>query len=334
MKLIKKVIRFFASLELTVGCLFLAMILIFAATLDQVDLGLYFMKKKYFSGFFVWWPLSSGSEIPVFPSGLVLGGTILLNLVCAHWIRFRLTWSKFGIWLIHLGLIILLVGGGLTYFVATESQMPIPIGGKAVYSQSSDLFEVAIVKLGSHLDSVVAIPESRFRSDLAIEVPGFGFSVIPRKIFPNTELTVMGTPSGSLANRGLGQNVRVTPKPVIKKEVMQNNQVVTLEVMSLGKSQGIWLLSNVFDKPQDFQLNGQVYQLSLRPVRYYFPYYIALKSFIHEQHHGTGIAKSFVSNVRIEGEKSGEIRDAVISMNQPLRYQGHTFYQASFDEKK
>jgi hypothetical protein len=333
MQIIKKICRFLASLELTVVCLFLAMVLIFSATLDQVDLGLYFMKKKYFSGFFVWWPVSSGSEIPVFPSGLVLGGTLLVNLVFAHWVRFRFVWSKFGIWLIHLGLIVLLVGGGLTYFSAIESQLPIPIGGKAVYSQSAELLEVAIVRQGVVQDDVVAIPETLLKSDVDVVVPGFGFSVKPKQLFVNAELRVMGTPSSTLANRGLGQNVRVIPMPLVKKEVMMNNRVVALEIIAGGKSEGTWLLSNVFEKPQEFQVDGTTYQIALRPVRYYLPYVVQLQEFIHDKHPGTGIAKSFVSRIRIQDPKSGEIRDAVISMNQPLRFRGKTFYQASFDEK-
>lgn len=333
MTVIKKIFRLLASLELTVACLFLVMILVFAATLDQVELGLYFMKKKYFSGWLVWWPLSSGSHIPVFPSGLVLGAVLFLNLVAAHWMRFRMMWTKFGVWLIHLGLIVLLVGGGLTYFSAIESQLPVPIGGKAVFSQSFDDLEVAVVRLGEKEDSVVAIPESSLKSNQEVALPGMGFSIIPRALFSNAQLSVMGAPSSTLANRGLGQKVRVMPMPVNKKDVMLNNHVVTVEVMQNGQSQGTWLLSNVFDKPQDFELNGHTYQISLRPARYYFPYVITLNEFIHEQYHGTGIAKAFISRVRVENPQTGEIRDAVISMNQPLRYGGKTFYQASFDEK-
>jgi hypothetical protein len=47
----------------------------------------------------------------------------------------------------------------------------------------------------------------------------------------------------------------------------------------------------------------------------------------HELYPGTKIPKNFQSRVRIENERTGENREVDISMNDPLRYQGLTFYQ-------
>src|SRR4051812_35450687 len=106
-------IKFFVSLRLTVVLLALSIILIFAATLDQVNLGIWAVQEKYFRTFIVLWNYK-GFPIPVFPGGYFIGGLLLVNLVASHIYRFKFTWKKAGILLTHAGLIVLLVGELLT----------------------------------------------------------------------------------------------------------------------------------------------------------------------------------------------------------------------------
>ncbi|MSR88726.1 MAG: hypothetical protein EXS67_03620 [Candidatus Margulisbacteria bacterium] len=264
--LIRRIFKLLSSLELTIICLVLVMMLIFSATLDQVHLGLYGMQKKYFEGWLVWWPLRSGRLIPVFPSGLFLSGVLLLNLVCAHTVRFRFQVCKMGIWLVHLGLIVLLVGAGLTHFLSTESQMPITVSGHAVYSEDANEMELAIIKQGKETDQIWSIPKAR---------------LVAGKILTDSLL----------------------PFPIMVPENFEQQ----------AKS---WKVKD--------------YELVMRPRRYYNDYSVTLQSFTHKQYMGTTIPKEFSSRVHIQDFKTGEVRDAVISMNQPLRFRGKTFYQASF----
>ena len=100
---------FFVSLKLTVALLLLGVLLVFAATLDQVNLGIWVVQQKYFHSFVVYMPVGR-AVIPVFPGGYLLGGFLLINLIAAHVYRFSFTWRKAGIQLVHAGLILLLVG--------------------------------------------------------------------------------------------------------------------------------------------------------------------------------------------------------------------------------
>jgi len=68
----------------------------------------------------------------------------------------------------------------------------------------------------------------------------------------------------------------------------------------------------------------------MRPRREYLPYTLRLKQFRHDRYPGTDIPKNFSSLVQIDNPARGEQRDVLISMNQPLRYGGKAFYQASF----
>jgi hypothetical protein len=70
--------------------------------------------------------------------------------------------------------------------------------------------------------------------------------------------------------------------------------------------------------------------MAMRPRRQYLPYSITLKQFRHDVYPGTDIPKNFSSLVRLYNPSRGEERDVLIYMNQPLRYEGKAFYQASF----
>ena len=60
------------------------------------------------------------------------------------------------------------------------------------------------------------------------------------------------------------------------------------------------------------------------------PYSLTLKKFSHDIYPGTDIPKNFSSLVHISNPARSEERDVLIYMNQPLRYEGRAFYQASF----
>src|SRR5262249_41818047 len=114
-------IKFFSSLKLTVVCLGLGMVLVFWGTLAQVELGLFKAQNEFFRSFFIYWgPKTASWKIPIFPGGYLVGGVLLINLVTAHFKRFRFSSAKVGIWMVHFGLILLLLGQLLTDVLSRE----------------------------------------------------------------------------------------------------------------------------------------------------------------------------------------------------------------------
>ena len=103
-----------------------------------------------------------------------------------------------------------------------------------------------------------------------------------------------------------------------------------MEPVAGGRSYGTWLVSTVLGAPQSFIHEGRTYALSMRPRRYYLPYSVTLKKFSHDVYPGTDIPKNFSSLVHLSNPARGEERDVLIYMNQPLRYDGKAFYQASY----
>jgi hypothetical protein len=105
-----------------------------------------------------------------------------------------------------------------------------------------------------------------------------------------------------------------------------------VEPLIAGQSLGIWLISPEIGMPQTFAYGGRTYGLSLRPRRHDLPYSVTLRKFSHEVYPGTEIPRNFSSLVHLSNPAKREERDVLIRMNQPLRYEGLTFYQASYGE--
>src|SRR5215468_10675562 len=77
---LKRLIKFFASLRLTVVCL----ALVFFGTLAQVDEGLYAAQNRWFRSFFVINAHLGRWPVPIFPGGYLIGTVLLVNLMLSH----------------------------------------------------------------------------------------------------------------------------------------------------------------------------------------------------------------------------------------------------------
>jgi hypothetical protein len=87
----------------------------------------------------------------------------------------------------------------------------------------------------------------------------------------------------------------------------------------------------MINERQALSLAGKMWQISMRPVRYYKPYSITLLKFTHEKYPGSDIPRNFASRIKVNNSETGESREKLIYMNNPLRYGGETYYQGSYD---
>ena len=160
------------------------LVLVFAGTLAQVRLGLYFVQEQYFQSWFVWWSASAeGFRIPVFPGGHLIGAVLLVNLIAAHIRRFTWSWRKFGIQLIHLGLIIMLAGGLATDLFSVTSYMRIKEGETKNYSEDSLRMELAVTDLTDpETDQVTAVPGEVLADGGTISHESLPFRIVVRGI--------------------------------------------------------------------------------------------------------------------------------------------------------
>ncbi|MES1167095.1 MAG: ResB protein required for cytochrome C biosynthesis, partial [Pseudomonadota bacterium] len=168
-----------ASIRLTVLLLVLSILLVFAATLDQVQLGVWGVQEKYFHAWFVLAQVPGTQlSLPVFPGGYLLGGVLLANLLAAHFTRFRLAWKNCGIWLTHVGLILLLIGEGVSGLWQRDSQMRLDLGQTKRYAESFRETELAVSDVTDPVvDDVVAIPSVLVEEKALIQHPKLPFTL-------------------------------------------------------------------------------------------------------------------------------------------------------------
>jgi len=342
--ILSRLLDFISSLKLTVICLSLAMILVFVGTMAQVNFGIHEVQQRYFQSLLIWWPSGShGLRIPVFPGGHLLGGVLLINLIAAHARRFRWTWSKLGIQLIHAGLIVMLAGVLLTDFLSVESFMRLAPGETKNYSEDPRAMELVIIdESDAQLDQVVAIPEARLKQSGVIESESLPFLVNIRRFYPNSRLQPLdkaGPEAAPASTQGTGSQLAVAEVPRATAENERDLQSVVIEISPVpaaggapGPSLGTWLVSDQLVESQTFFYGGKPWRLLMRPQRYYKPYSLTLQKFTHERYAGTQIPKNFASHAVLTDPEQNENRDVLIYMNHPLRYRGETFFQSGFEQ--
>src|ERR1041385_5596592 len=330
-----RLIKFFSSLRLTIVCLGFGMVLIFVGTLAQVDLGLFKAQNEFFRSFLVFWgPKTASWKIPVLPGGYLVGGVLLVNLIAAHVTRFQFTRKKIGIWLTHVGLILLLLGQLLTDMLARESLLHLREGEAKNYSEIERQAELAVIDTtDADTDKVVAIPQRILAHQKDIEHPELPFKIRIKEFLANSRLERRNseTLAPPAASRGFGAMVTVKELPHVTSMDFRDVPSAVIELITADGSIGTWLVSEHRDEPQEFSWKNRTYQLGLRPTRLYKPYSLELLKFRNDLYAGTDIPKNYSSRVVLHRPDTEEKREILIYMNNPLRYAGETYYQSGFD---
>lgn len=354
-----KIFEFFASLKLAVWVLCLSLVLVFFGTLAQEPLGLYLTQERFFQSFFVDYASMAAAvkktlqmvgiyltpstaeqvlaapRIPVFPGGYGLGFVFLLNLIASQIKTFELSWNKLALQAAHVGLILLLVGQLLTDTLAMESTMHIREGQAKNFSELDRFAELAVVEITNpEFDRVTSLPEDLLGKGGEISSESLPFKLRLNKYYPNSEVTNRD-PNGTIqppAMQGIGPKVTVRELAPETQMDRRNMPSVTFEVLSPDGSLGTWFASFWIQQPQVLKVGEREFEFSLRPKRLYKPYSIELLDFRHDKYPGTEIPKDFSSMVRVVNPATGENRETRIYMNNPLRYGGETYYQASYDK--
>jgi len=322
------------SLKFTVALLALSIVLVLAATLDQVNIGVWAVQAKYFHAWAIFWPVGDLS-LAIFPGGYTLGALLLANLAAAHLFRFKLTWRKSGIYLVHSGLIVLLLGELFTGLFQNEYHLRIAHNETKNYAESYRRVELALVDTTDpDADQVTAIPEAILAKHTSVQHPALPFRVAVRHFYPNSTLQLRRAnphAAPSHATAGVGPQLIATPQPLTYKQDERNMPSAFVDLIGPDGSLGTYLVSTLLLEPQRFEHAGRIYEISLRFARHYLPFSLTLLKFTHDRYAGTNIPKNFSSRVRLTTPDGIDDREVLIFMNNPLRYAGLTFYQAGFE---
>ncbi len=289
------ILRAAASLRLTLACLAYAMVLVLLGTFAQVSEGLFVAQERYFKSWFIWFDIGDTS-VPILPGGHLLGAIIVVNLLAAHLTRFRWSWSKLGIHVIHVGLLLLILSQFFTDYLARESRITLDVGQRTDFTEAPRESEFVVGQ--------TVIPFTELQSGQTIPLPAGELRILATHA--NARVTVDSvTP--------LPRETRLDRRdlPVVEYEFNGSKSVATLQPTTNHQQPTTFLPPH------------------LRPARTALPFTLQLDEFIHDRHPGTSVPSRFASRLNLTDE-NGATRPVQIEMNQPLRIAGRTIYQASF----
>lgn len=313
--------RFFSSIRLTVGLLFALFFLVLFATFAQVDLGIFEANKKYFTSWFIWMHVAQ-IPIPIFLGGYTIGVLLVVNLIASHTTTVRLKPNKIGLFLIHFGLILLIIGSGLTSLLGQEMQIAIKESHTKNYVEFPTEFELVFIDTSAtDTDTLTNVPIATLKKTGRLSYKTFDVSL--NTYHPNAIINQRGIVN--LTYTQMGHDFKLIGLPKTYKSDERNIPGIDVTIQENNAPIGRFIFWGGSDLVQELNKTTVV---TLRPKRDYLDFSVKLNTFSKHTYDRSTIAKAYESNLSVLSS-NGQF-DTVVSMNQPLRFKGYTFFQASF----
>lgn len=324
---IAKVFDAIASLWLSITLLSFLLLLTVLGTLEQTQSSLFEVQRKYFESLFLvhkFW----GVPVPL-PGVYLLLVLLTINLVCGGIVRIRKSTTTMGVIVAHVGIIVMFAGSAIEYTYSQKGHSTLAEGDSTLEFQSYFEWEIAIAEArdAGPVEEHV-IPGERFMhlapgARATFTSPTMPFDLDVHDVHANC---APGNPQA-----GTGPAVDGVALIELKRnkeaEADRAGVYVTVRPKSGGAPvEGILWAGERF--PMSVEVDGRRWTLDFAHRRWQMPFEIRLEDFREQMHPGTGMAKSFESDVtKIE---NGAPQRVKISMNKPLREKGYTLYQSGF----
>ena len=321
---IKYIINFLKQPKIFVFAIIWMMILVVVGTLAQKDMGLYAAQNRYFSAWITWFWF-----IPM-PGGRLTLIIILINLSFFFFKKSIWKIKKLGIVILHLGGILLLVGGGLTAMFSSEGNMVIEESAQSNHVEDYHFMELAIINTSaSSFDEFTIFDQPLLKRNQVLAHANLNFEIEIINYLENCEPTKRNSPAG-IQHKGMLKNFMLSElKP--EKEDNWNRPGMIYKISNSGtNAEGMYGIFMGQPISQTVSVNNKDYTIILRRKRTYLPFSIELLDFKKILHPGTDIPKSYSSDINLI--ENGAFRKILIQMNEPLRHKGYTFFQSSFIE--
>ncbi len=329
--ILRKTYRFLASYALAGVLLGILAVLTYQGTLEQVDLGLYAVQKKYFESAFVVTRLFGVIPLAL-PGAYVVLGLLFVNVIFGGILRLRRSWSRLGLYVTHVGIAFLLVSGFITFYFAEHGYLRLWEGERSDEYVSYYDWEVAVApsSTGGPVTELL-IPQEEFKDLAPDEIRTFTSEALPFDLalagfLPNAEPRPRGAPNPG--REPLVDGFFLKPLPPAKEASanLAGLQVAIREKKSGKTRRG--LLWGGERHPLVFEVDGRRWSLDLRKKRRNLPFTVVLDRFIHKTYPRTMMPSEFTSEItKIE---KGVERPLRITMNEPLRRGGYTLYQSGW----
>ncbi|MCD6025074.1 MAG: hypothetical protein K0Q91_1990 [Fibrobacteria bacterium] len=306
---------------ITLAGLLMLLLLIFFGTLYQADHGLYEAQRVFF-GYLIW----VAGVVPFPGSSLVLW-VLSIQLAVMMTFVLPLVWKKAGLWVVHGGLLLLLVGGFITQMMAVESQMTLAEGETGHYTMAYDKWEVAVWRQIADTNEVLAYVDEDLQPGAVLDLAPWPARLTVVKYHENAAAFTSTVTGGVLPYLNASGIASMEPRKP-EKEAPQNAPGLIAKLSVPNTPDREILLYGLESRPLALTLGGERVLLQLRRRHYPLDFSLTLKDFIRTLHPGTDVARSYESYVDLHDGLSS--RPVKVWMNNPLRYKGYTFFQASF----
>jgi len=308
-----------ASLRISVVCIALLFILTAWGTLYQAEHGLYAAQTRFFhSWFFLVWGV-----IP-FPGAQAVILALFVNLLASMVFRVKYSLGNLGNVVTHAGILFLLVGSFVTYHFAQESYLP--LAEKEVSNVSLDrrIWELAAWQepTAGVERKVTAVELGPDQTGREIDFSEYGIKAVVSNYYRNCKLEEIS--QGGVAQAGA---VKLAPRSPAQ-DPEDNTAGAILRVKKADGSEQEVLLYGGQDEPVRVASGNGAFRIALRQQRHPLPMTMRLLDVRKKDYPGTGIARSYESDVEVESD--GVTFKTRIYMNHPLHYKGFIFYQSSY----
>ena len=307
------------------------------ATLEMSgEQGLHVTLQKYFN-----WkacyviPEINGKVVPLpLLGGYWICALLTLNLICGGIVRARKGWKHAGNLIAHSGIVFMLIAGGVAHHFEVRGTMAMYPGeaSDVAVDYHEHVVEVAELKENGEVDTVHVI-RGKYLMDLTdgksrtVRLPNLPFDLELAGYVVNAKpLHVMDDPPDE--EELVVDDYYLFSEKKEKDAEMNRGGCYARIIDGDGGKSDPFILCTLSYHPQTVVREDRTFVVSLHKRFWPVPVTVRVNEFTAEFHPGTRKAKKYVSEVtRIDD--SGEV-DITISMNKPMRYDGMTFYQASF----
>ena len=319
--LLKKISTIAGSLRLTVITLLFLSVLVVWGTLYQVDHGIYSAQERFFNA----WIVLIGGFFP-FPAVRTLVAMLSVNLLAALFRKRPVTLLTAGMFIMHLGVVLLVGGAVVASGLVRESAVTLREGQQTAETYDFSSWQCAIGVHGTADGTPFA---KTFRFDLRklhegkqLRLSPSGVRVSIDKMYTNCAATLSTAGNGAVT----------ALSPVAGSEEQERNVpgiVFTLRGDGCPAGTRHFAYAGT-DQPPTI-CGSDTLTVSLHPRALILPLNIELRKFDVQWYPGTGKAKRFETRLRLLGPHVD--REVVIEMNRPFRYRAFTFYQMGYSEQ-
>lgn len=325
-----------SGLGLATFLLVLLGVLTWLATLEMVDAGLLNTLRKYFhwTSWYVVPEINGKSLILPLPGGYWVCALLLVNLILGGLIRLRKGVRTIGVLMAHFGIIFMVAAGGVAQWFEQRGVMMLIEGEQADFAVSltEPTIEVVEIRDGRPVGEVHVVDSPKLikldRNDRrVVRLVGLPF-----------DLELTGWLDNAYVDRAAGEGPDVEgwtirPRPFNTESELDSAAAYARVVRADGERTAPFILavpppSTGLDAypPQMIDAEGRSFAVRMLKKTIPVPYTVKLDDAVAEYYPNSMRPKSFLSDIeRIAPH--GEAVPVRISMNEPMREGGFTFFQ-------